>query len=244
MEIQFQGKRALVTGAGKGIGRAIAKKLVECGAETIALSRTQADLDSLKAEVQEIIPVLCDVADFDATRKIVQNLGPIHLLVNNAGITRLGSFLEFSMKDFEDVLNVNTKAVFNISQVVAKGMVERGGGGSIVNISSVASTRALDEHIAYCTSKSAVDSITRVMALELGKHKIRVNSVNPTVTWTDMAAFAWSDPAKSGPMLAKIPMGKFVELEDVVNTVLFLLSDKSAITTGQHVVLDGGMSAC
>nr|XP_022317238.1 L-xylulose reductase-like [Crassostrea virginica] len=242
MEIQFRGKRALVTGAGKGIGRGIAKKLVECGAETIALSRTQADLDSLKAEVAGTIPVLCDVGDFETTRKVVQDLGPIHLLVNNAGITRLDNFLDFSMKDFDDVLNVNTKAVFNISQVVAKGMVERGDGGSIVNVSSVASSRALDQHIAYCASKAALDSMTKVMALELGKHKIRVNSVNPTVTWTDMAAFAWSDPAKSGPMLAKIPMGKFVEVEDVVNTVVFLLSDKSAITTGQHIVLDGGLS--
>ncbi|XP_048758175.2 L-xylulose reductase-like [Ostrea edulis] len=244
MEIQFSGKRALVTGAGKGIGRAIAKKLVECGAETIALSRTQADLDSLKAEVPGMITVQCDVVDWKATRKSIEDLGPIHLLVNNAGITRLNSFLEFSMKDFEDVYNVNTKAVFNISQVVAKGMAERGDGGSIVNLSSMASTRALDDHIAYCSSKAAVDSLTKVMALELGKHKIRVNSVNPTVTWTEMAAYAWSDPAKSGPMLAKIPMGKFVEIEDVVNIVLFLLSDKSAMTSGQHIMIDGGMTAC
>ncbi|XP_061191300.1 L-xylulose reductase-like [Saccostrea echinata] len=242
MEIQFSGKRALVTGAGKGIGRAIAKKLAECGAETIALSRTKADLDNLQKEVPQILTVQCDVVDYEATRKAILDLGPIHLLVNNAGISRIGNFLDFPMKDFEDVYNVNTKALFNISQVVAKGMVERGQGGSIVNISSVASSRALDDHIAYCSSKAAVDSMTKVMALELGKHKIRVNSVNPTVTWTDMAVYAWSDPAKSAPMLAKIPMGKFVEVEDVVNTVLFLLSDKSAMTSGQHIVLDGGLS--
>ncbi|XP_062567479.1 D-erythrulose reductase-like [Saccostrea cucullata] len=242
MEIQFSGKRALVTGAGKGIGRAIAKKLLECGAETIALSRTKADLESLQKEVPKIQTLQCDIVDYDATWKAILDLGPIHLLVNNAGISRIGNFLDFSMKDFEDVYNVNTKALFNISQVVAKGMVEREQGGSIVNVSSVASSRALDDHIAYCSSKAAVDSMTKVMALELGKHKIRVNSVNPTVTWTDMAEYAWSDPAKSGPMLDKIPMGKFVEVEDVVNTVLFLLSDKSAMTSGQHVVLDGGLS--
>ncbi|KAK3090481.1 hypothetical protein FSP39_012203 [Pinctada imbricata] len=225
-----------------GIGRAIAKKLSECGAETIALSRTQADLDSLKAENSNIHTVQCDLGDWDSTRKVIESLGRIDLLVNNAGVSRLDTFLNFKKEDLDFVYDINIKAVINVSQVVAKGMVERGNGGAVVNISSTASTRALTDHIAYCSSKAAVDMITKIMALELGPHKIRVNSVNPTVTWTDMAQYAWSDPAKSGPMLAKIPMGKFVEVEDVVNSVLFLLSDKSAITNGAHMVLDGGLS--
>lgn len=102
------------------------------------------------------------------------------------------------------------KAVVNVSQEIAKRMIEHKIHGSIVNVSSVASTRGLDKHIAYCTSKGALDQVTRVMAIELGKHQIRVNSVNPTVVMTDMGKKAWSDPAVSGPVLSRIPLGRFV----------------------------------
>ncbi|XP_063396061.1 D-erythrulose reductase-like [Mytilus trossulus] len=144
-------------------------------------------------------------------------------------------------EDLDYVMDVNFNAVFNVSQVVAKAMVERGEGGSIVNISSAASQDALMDHAAYCSSEAAVDMLTKCMALELGPHTIRVNSIKPTVTWTDMAKMNWSDPAKSEPMMARIPLGKFIGVEDVVNSVVFLLSDKSAMTTGECVRLDGGL---
>lgn len=242
MEIRFDGKRALVTGAGKGIGRDIVKRLVEYGAETIALSRTQADLDSLKAEVPGIIPVQVDLGDWENTRVTLQKLGPVDLLVNNAGVSRLDKFLEAKKEDLEFVHNINFKAVFNVSQVIAKGMVERGQGGAIVNISSLASSLALEDHAAYCSSKGALDMLTKVMALELGPHKIRVNSINPTVVWTKMAEYAWSDPVKAKPLLSRIPMGKFVEVEDVVNSVMFLLSDKANMIVGHQLLLEGGLS--
>ncbi|XP_052069809.1 D-erythrulose reductase-like [Mytilus californianus] len=241
MEIKLDGKKALVTGAGKGIGRAIAKKLVECGAETYALSRTQADLDTLKKEVPSMHVIQIDLQEWDKSRETIAKIGPVDLLVNNAGVSKLAKFTEMKKEDLNYVMDVNFNAVFNVSQVVAKAMVERGEGGSIINISSAASQDALMDHAAYCPSKAAVDMLTKCMALELGPHKIRVNSINPTVTWTDMAKMHWSDPAKSEPMLAKIPLGKFIGVEDVVNSVIFLLSDKSAMTTGECVRIDGGL---
>ncbi|XP_033748781.1 L-xylulose reductase-like [Pecten maximus] len=242
MEIAFHGKRALVTGAGKGIGREIARKLVECGAETFALSRTQADLDSLKSEVPSMNIVQADLQDWDGSRKIVEQLGPIDLLVNNAGVARNASFLEVKKDELDFTFDINVKAIVNVSQVCAKGMIERGQGGAIVNMSSIASTKALKYHTSYGASKGAVDMLTKVMCLELGPHKIRVNTVNPTVVWTEMGKAEWSDSAKSGPLLARIPLNKFVEIEDVVNATLFLLSDKSAMVNGTSMLLEGGLS--
>ncbi|KAK3580735.1 hypothetical protein CHS0354_005745 [Potamilus streckersoni] len=243
MEIRFASKRALVTGAGKGIGREIVKKLAQCGAECVAVSRTQADLDSLKDEVPGIHTVQVDLGDWIATREAMEKVGNIDLLVNNAGIAHLSSFLETTREDLDKVFDVNIKSLFNVSQIVAKGMVERGNGGAIVNVSSIASKIGLRDHAAYCSSKGAVDSLTQVMALELGPHKIRVNAVNPTVVMTDMGRMAWSDPSKSGPLLARIPLGKFVDVDDVVNTVLFLLSDQAASLNGIALPIEGGLLA-
>ncbi|XP_046584676.1 L-xylulose reductase-like isoform X1 [Haliotis rubra] len=243
MEISFKGKRALVTGAGKGIGRDIAKALVRCGAETVAVSRTQEDLDSLKKEVPSIQTVQADLRDWDGSRKILEAVGCVDLLVNNAGVSRTAPFFEVTKDDCDFVYDVNIKSVINVSQVFAKGMVDSGHGGAIVNVSSVASQVALNEHTVYCSSKGAVDMLTKVMAMELGPKKIRVNSVNPTVVMTDMGRYAWSDPKKADPMLARIPLGKFVEIEDVVNAVLFLLSDKAAMINGTLLPIDGGILA-
>ncbi|MBN3280165.1 DER reductase, partial [Polyodon spathula] len=131
-----------------------------------------------------------------------------------------------------------------LEQIVARGMRSRGSGGSIVNVSSQASQCALQDHAVYCATKGALDMLTKVMALELGPHKIRVNSVNPTVVMTAMGRISWSDPMKAGPMMSRIPLGKFAEVEDVVNAILFLLSEQSAMITGATLPVDGGFLAC
>jgi len=173
MEITFNGKRALVTGAGKGIGRVIVIELMKCGAQVVALSRTQSDLDSLKAEYPQVEIVLCDLADLQESNKIIAGLGDFDLLVNNAAIAKCGSFLDTKCSDVADMMNINVNAVINVSQVVVKSMIRRGVGGAIVNISSQASMAALADHVGYAATKGALDSATRVMACELGPKNIR-----------------------------------------------------------------------
>ncbi|XP_073345788.1 L-xylulose reductase [Pagrus major] len=244
MEISFAGKRALVTGAGKGIGRATALALARCGAKVTAVTRTQADLNSLVQECASITPVCVDLADWGATEASLQNVGPIDLLVNNAACASLQSFLDVTPDQFDQSFSVNVKAVLHVSQIVARGMKARGSGGSIVNVSSQASQCALRDHAVYCATKGALDMLTKVMALELGPHQIRVNSVNPTVVMTEMGRLGWSDPEKAKSMTSRIPLGRFAEVEDVVNSILFLLSDKSNMTNGVTLPVDGGFLAC
>uniref|UniRef100_A0A3B3Z2K5 Dicarbonyl/L-xylulose reductase n=2 Tax=Poecilia mexicana TaxID=48701 RepID=A0A3B3Z2K5_9TELE len=179
-----------------------------------------------------------------ATEAALKDVGPIDLLVNNAACTKLQPFLEVTADQFDLLFNVNVKAVLHVSQMVAGGMKTRGSGGSIVNVSSQASQRALRDHTVYCSTKGALDMLTKVMALELGPHQIRVNSVNPTVVMTKMGRLGWSDPEKAQTMKSRIPLGRFAEEEDVVNSILFLLSEKSSMINGVALPVDGGHLAC
>ncbi|KAL3870397.1 hypothetical protein ACJMK2_038465 [Sinanodonta woodiana] len=246
MNIRFDGKRALVTGAGRGIGRGILKKLAECGAECVALSKTQENLDSLKNEVPGIQTVMVDLADWTATRHALEKIGKIDLLVNNAAIVNVSPFIETAKDDLDKVLDVNFKAAFNVSQIVARSMVERGNGGAIVNVSSVASRIGCSNMATYSSAKGAMDSLTQVMATELGPHKIRVNSVHPhLVPSTDMGKSA-SGFLPLGALeyyLSRIPLNRFPDVEDVVNAVVFLLSDKASSLNGIALPIDGGFEA-
>eukprot|EP00042_Codosiga_hollandica_P058668 m.888255 g.888255 ORF g.888255 m.888255 type:complete len:244 (-) comp59927_c0_seq3:4126-4857(-) len=240
MDINFAGKRALVTGAGKGIGRGLVALLHRCGAQVVAVSRTQQDLDELKAELPDVQVIQADLGDTAQVERVAEEAGAIDLLVNNAGVSSLAPFLEQSLAEFERIVRVNLTAVFQLSQLVCRGMVSRGKGGAVVNVSSQASVAALKDHTAYCSSKAGLDHLTRVMALELGPHNIRVNAVNPTVVLTAMGKMAWSDPAKAGPMLANIPLGRFAEVDDVTSVIAFLLSDKAGMINGVILPVDGG----
>ncbi|XP_034049600.1 L-xylulose reductase isoform X2 [Thalassophryne amazonica] len=213
MDISFAGKRALVTGAGKGIGRATALALARCGAKVVAVTRTQADLDSLTQECPSIIPVCVDLSHWEATAAALQDIGPVDLLVNNAAQSKLQPFLDVTPDEFDTSVRVNVKAVLQVSQIVARGMKSRGSGGSIVNVSSQASVCALPDHTVYCATKAALDMLTKVMALELGPHQIRVNSVNPTVVMTEMGRMGWSNPEKAKTMISRIPLGRFAVIK-------------------------------
>ncbi|KAJ0177187.1 hypothetical protein K1T71_007196 [Dendrolimus kikuchii] len=243
MEISFKGKRILVTGAGQGIGRGIAIELWRAGANIVALSRTRSHLESLQSEYPSIDIVDVDIGDWEKTRKVVESLGHFDALVNNAAVAYCDPFLECSPETFDKTFDVNVKAVLNISQIVARKMVENKTHGTIVNLSSQASKAALKDHTIYSASKAALDAITRAMALELGPYGIRVNAVNPTVIMTEMSKAGWSDPARANEMIAKIPLGRFGEVSEVVNAVVFLLSERSSMINGVQLPIDGGFLA-
>uniref|UniRef100_A0A8D1J2E1 L-xylulose reductase n=1 Tax=Sus scrofa TaxID=9823 RepID=A0A8D1J2E1_PIG len=243
MELGLAGRRALVTGAGKGIGRSTVQALHAAGAQVVAVSRTQADLDSLVRECPGVEPVCVDLGDWEATERALGGVGPVDLLVNNAAVALMQPFLEVTKEACDRSFEVNLRAVIQVSQVVARGLIARGAPGSIVNVSSQASQRALPNHSVYCSTKGALDMLTKMMALELGPHKIRVNAVNPTVVMTPMGRANWSNPPKAKAMLDRIPLGRFAEVEHVVDAILFLLSDRSSMTTGSTLPVDGGYLA-
>lgn len=242
MNIRFDNQRILVTGAGKGIGREICELLSSLGGQVIAVSRTEADLQSLQ-QACGCTPIVADLADASAARAAAEQAGRIELLVNNAGISVPQPFMKTTVESFDQTMAVNVRAAMVISQVAARGMIDRGQGGAIVNLSSQASMVGLTDHAAYCASKGALDQLTRTMALELGRHNIRVNAVNPTVTLTPMGQMAWGDPAKSRPMLARIPLGRFAQPRDVAHAVAYLLSSQADLIHGVTLPVDGGFLA-
>lgn len=240
--MEFSGRRVLVTGAGKGIGRAAVKLLTERGATVVALTRSAEDLESLSAETG-CEAIVCDLADPLAAREAAIAAQPIDFLVNNAGATQLDPFLDTSVEAFDWLMAVNARAPMVVAQECARDMIRRGYKGAIVNVSSLASHHGLPDHAAYCASKGALDSLTQVMAVELGPYGIRVNAINPTVTLTPMAVKAWSDPAKSEGMLNRIPLHRFATPEEVSEVILFLLSERSVMVNGVALLVDGGFRA-
>jgi NAD(P)-dependent dehydrogenase (short-subunit alcohol dehydrogenase family) len=239
--MSLEGKSVLITGAGKGIGRATAVMAAGQGAKVIALSRTAADLDSLVAEIS-CTAIVVDFADAQATSAAVQQALPCDYLVNNAGTTILEPFLETSVESLDALLAVNTRTPMIMAQHYARHRIAQGKGGAIVNVSSNASWMGWADHAAYCASKGALDAMSRVMANELGRHGIRVNCVNPAITMTPMAVKAWSDPAKAEPMLRRMPLGRFVEPEEVATVILFLLGDGAAMINGVAMPVDAGFA--
>ena len=229
----------MVTGAGKGIGHATAVFLTTCGAEVAALSRSASDLTALSDEIG-CRTVAVDLADAEATRAAAREVLPVDLLVNCAGITELEPFLELSAESFDRIMALNCRAPMIVAQEYARDVIARGARGAIVNVSSISSFIGFADHAAYCASKGALDGLTRVMANELGRQGIRVNGVHPVVTLTAMAEKAWSDPAKSGPMLARIPLGRFVQPDEVASAIAYLLSDDAAMVNGINLPVDGG----
>jgi NAD(P)-dependent dehydrogenase (short-subunit alcohol dehydrogenase family) len=237
--MDFSGKRVLVTGAGKGIGRATVVMLAARGAQVVALSRDPSDLQTLATETG-CETIVCDLGELSGMLEQVRGALPLDLLVNNAGITALEPFLTTSLATFERIMRVNTQAPLLLMQMFAAELIGRGAPGAVVNVSSNAAHMGTIDHAAYCASKAALDALTRVAAVELGRHGIRINSVNPTVTLTPMGEMAWSDPAKSGPVLARIPLGRFLQADEVASAICFLLSDDAAAITGTCLDVDNG----
>lgn len=240
MEITFENKRILITGAASGIGKGIATRLVKFGGTVIALDRSQDNLAILKQENPSIDTIVADITRWDETQDLIKERLPIDLLVNCAGLVEVLPITDTKENIYQELFDVNVKGLISVTQAVVGDLLKRTSPGSIVNISSQASQAGLLNHSIYCASKGAVDAFTRALALELGPKNIRVNCINPTVVMTELGRKAWADPTMRYAMLAKIPLQRFAEVNDVVDAVIFLLSDKASMITGHCLSVDGG----
>uniref|UniRef100_A0A1A9W239 Ketoreductase domain-containing protein n=1 Tax=Glossina brevipalpis TaxID=37001 RepID=A0A1A9W239_9MUSC len=235
----IKNKKILVTGAGQGIGHALCRKLANGGAHVIGVGRTADHLEQLKADCPYIETIQVDLSDWQRVRDVMSTVTQLDGLVNNAGVACIKPFPELTEADFDKTFDVNIKAAFNVTQTVLPQLKD---GASIVMVSSLAASRSFHGHAVYSATKAALDSLTRSLALELGPRKIRVNSVNPTVVLTNMGRANWSDPSKSKPLLTHIPLERFCEVDEVVDTIAYLLSNKSSFVNGHHLNLEGGYS--
>ena len=238
----FNGRPILVTGASGGIGGATVRQLVAAGADVIASGRSEEALGDLADDTgARALPF--DLTSEDSIREALAGLD-VWGVVNCGGFGgEIATPMDTDIDVFDQVISINARGLLLVTKYASQSMVGRGKGGSIVNVSSQASLVALPGHISYAASKAAVDSVTRVSALELGKYDIRVNSVNPTVVMTPMSASYWGRPEIEGPFLSSMPLGRWATEDEIAAPIVFLLSDGASMISGVSLPIDGGYTA-
>jgi NAD(P)-dependent dehydrogenase (short-subunit alcohol dehydrogenase family) len=247
MNTNIQKKIAIVTGGGSGIGLAIAEKFTQNEIETVIVGRNEEKLKMAASQLGELChPMICDVSNLASIpaliEKVIAKFGQIDILVNNAGINMKKDFTEVTDEEFQQVITTNLCSVFAISREVVKEMLKRGS-GSIINISSMAAQYGLPKVIAYSASKTAIDGMTRAMAVELSPKGIRINAIAPGFIETDMTAKALnSDPERKQKVFGRTPMGYMGKPDDIGEAALFLASDAAKYITGVVLPVDGGNS--
>jgi L-xylulose reductase len=237
----FGGRTILVTGASGGIGGATVRRLVAAKADVIASGRSREALDALAAETG------CRILAFDleSEQSVREALEGRDLwgVVNCGGFGgEIATPMDTDIAVFDKVIAINARGALLVTKYASQSMVRLGRGGAIVNVSSQAALVALTGHISYGSSKAALDNITRVSALELGRYNIRVNSVNPTVVMTPMSASYWGRPEVGEPFMAQMPLGRWATEDEIAGPIVFLLSDDAAMITGVSLPIDGGYS--
>ena len=249
MDVKFNlsGKAAIVTGGGRGIGRAIALGLAGAGASVAVCGRTQKEIDGVAEEIRAMgvkaIAVATDLTINEQLENLVnttiKELGRIDILVNNAARSFMRSLLDLREDGWDKVFNTNVKAVWLLSRAVARTMMEQKS-GSIINITTVGAEKAELGMAAYGCSKAALKMLTRCMAREWAQYGINVNAVGPGLTRTDFSKPIWSNPEVAKHVAALVPMGRLAEPEEIVGSVLFLASDAAGFITGHTIYVDGG----
>jgi L-xylulose reductase len=240
--IDFGGRKILVTGASGGIGGATVRQLVKVGADVIASAQSGPGLSPIAAETgARILPF--DLTSEDSIRDALDGLD-LWGVVNCGGFGgEIATPMDTDIDVFDKVIAINARGTLLVTKYASRSMIRLGQGGSIVNVSSQASLVALPGHISYGSSKAAVDNITRVSALELGRYNIRVNSVNPTVVMTPMSAWYWGREDIQGPFLEAMPLGRWATEDEIAAPITFLLSDAASMISGVSLPIDGGYTA-
>ena len=243
----LEGRRALVTGGSSGIGLGCAVALAEAGAHVIIMARRQEQLDEVAAAMTEaghsVEVDVGDIGDIEGMAAAVEHLRPLDIFVNSAGLARHAPATDTDPADFDAVMNVNLRGAYFASQAVAKAMMADGRKGSIINISSQMAVVGGIDRAVYSASKHAVEGFTKSMAIEMGPHGIRVNTVCPTFIRTPLTEQTFSQPARVKWIEEKIKLGRVGEVEDVMGAVRFLASDAAALVTGTALLIDGGWTA-
>ncbi len=248
-QFKLNGKVAIVTGASRGLGQGMAVALAEAGADVALVASTTTDETAkrIRALNRRACQIRANLLEADAAFRIVDTtvteLGGVDILVNNAGIIRRAPLLEFTEKDWDEVIQVNQKSLFFLSQAAAKQMVKQGRGGKIIHIASLLSFQGGIRVPSYTASKSAVMGLTRIMANELAPHGINVNAIAPGYMETDNTAALRADPKRNAEILARIPAGRWGTPADLQGAVVFLASAASDYLHGYTIAVDGGWLA-
>ena len=247
----LKNKTAVVTGAGKGIGRACAIALAEAGANLVIISRTKKDLDQVSKIIKKLRvkckSYACDITNYDQIKEIINAQAKIDILVNNAGNNIPEHFTKVKTKNMEYLVKINTIASFNLAQLCALKMIKsknrKRNGGAIVNMSSQMGHVGGPIRSVYNMTKFGLEGLTKGMSIDLAKYNIRVNTVCPTFVVTPMTKKFFKDKKFIKEVLGNIPLGRFAELSDVATAVVYLASDAASMITGTSLLVDGGWTA-
>lgn len=244
---RLDGKRALVTGAGRGIGLSAASALADAGAQVTLAARTTKEIeeaaDAIRARGQKAEPLTLDVRDVDAMKATIAAQRPFDILVNNAGTNKPTTFVDVKVEDFDFVFSLNVRAAYFVAQAVARKLIEAKTPGSIINMSSQMGHVGGPTRTVYCATKHAMEGFTKAMAIDLAPYKIRVNTLAPTFIETPMTRPFFENKAFREDTLRRIKLGRLGQLEDLTGAIVFLASDAAALMTGTSLVVDGGWTA-